>query len=137
MPTIRYSGTLITCTCWCGMRCAIPTELYDAAQCNKNKWIYCPIGHSFCFTKNKATILEEKLDNVEQKLLNERRLRNQELASHDREVTTLTRRASAQKGANTRMKNRIAAGVCPCCNRTFQNLARHMGNKHPDFSRGD
>ncbi|HEX9950777.1 MAG TPA: hypothetical protein VGB53_03340 [Rubricoccaceae bacterium] len=36
------------------------------------------------------------------------------------------RRAAAQKGAHTRTKKRIAAGVCPCCNRTFQDLARHM-----------
>lgn len=22
---------------------------------------------------------------------------------------------------------------CPCCNRTFQNLQRHMTSKHPDY----
>jgi hypothetical protein len=27
----------------------------------------------------------------------------------------------------------VANGVCPCCNRTFQNLARHMAGKHPDY----
>ncbi len=36
--------------------------------------------------------------------------------------------------AKTRIKNRIAAGVCPCCNRSFQNLSRHMSNKHPTFA---
>ena len=24
------------------------------------------------------------------------------------------------------------AGTCPCCNRTFTNLARHMASKHKD-----
>lgn len=43
-------------------------------------------------------------------------------------------RARAQKAAKTRLKNRIAAGVCPCCNRTFQNLARHIAGQHPDYS---
>lgn len=43
------------------------------------------------------------------------------------------RSLTAHKGHTTRIKNRIAAGVCPCCNRTFKNLARHMGNKHPDY----
>lgn len=41
--------------------------------------------------------------------------------------------ARAQKAAKTRIKNRIAAGVCPCCNRTFKQLAAHMKNKHPDY----
>lgn len=41
----------------------------------------------------------------------------------------------AQKGQNTRLKNRIAAGVCPCCNRSFQNVARHMAGQHPDFQK--
>jgi hypothetical protein len=45
----------------------------------------------------------------------------------------IKRSLTAHKGHTTRIKNRIAAGVCPCCNRTFKNLARHMGNKHPDY----
>lgn len=41
------------------------------------------------------------------------------------------------KGVATRLKNRAAHGVCPCCNRTFQQLARHMSAKHPDFKTAD
>tara|TARA_Y100000310_G_scaffold338946_1_gene430083 strand:- start:1163 stop:1354 length:192 start_codon:yes stop_codon:yes gene_type:complete len=41
--------------------------------------------------------------------------------------------ASTYKGQVTKLKNRAKAGVCPCCNRTFQNLSRHMETKHPDF----
>lgn len=37
----------------------------------------------------------------------------------------------ATRGQLTRVKNRVKAGVCICCNRTFQNLARHMATKHP------
>lgn len=25
------------------------------------------------------------------------------------------------------------AGMCPCCRRTFKQLAEHMKSKHPDF----
>lgn len=46
-------------------------------------------------------------------------------------------RERAQKAAKTRLKNRVAKGVCPCCNRTFENLARHMSAKHPDFSKAE
>lgn len=43
--------------------------------------------------------------------------------------------ARSQKGAKTRLKNRIANGVCPCCQRTFKQLARHMKNKHPNYKK--
>lgn len=48
------------------------------------------------------------------------------------EAEAVKRSAAAYKGAATRLKNRAKAGVCPCCNRTFQNLARHMASQHPD-----
>lgn len=31
------------------------------------------------------------------------------------------------------LRNRAAAGVCPCCNRTFEQLGRHMTTKHPEY----
>lgn len=45
------------------------------------------------------------------------------------------RQRDAQKGQVTRLKNRAAAGMCPCCNRHFTNLERHMGTKHPEFAK--
>jgi phage/plasmid primase-like uncharacterized protein len=37
----------------------------------------------------------------------------------------------AEKAAK-RIRKRVQAGLCTCCNRTFQNLARHMASKHAD-----
>lgn len=56
---------------------------------------------------------------------------------HDQKSVTrgVRRSLTAHKGHTTRIKKRIAAGVCPCCNRTFQNLARHMENKHKEYSK--
>jgi hypothetical protein len=34
----------------------------------------------------------------------------------------------------TKIKNRVGHGVCPCCTRSFQNLARHMASEHPTFA---
>jgi hypothetical protein len=48
-------------------------------------------------------------------------------AEHER------RRAAAIKGVLTKTKKRIGQGVCPCCNRQFQNLERHMTCKHPNY----
>jgi len=55
-----------------------------------------------------------------------------ETIRHQRDRAEYKRRA--EKGAKTRIKNRIANGVCPCCNRSFKNLAAHMKNKHPDYA---
>jgi len=46
-------------------------------------------------------------------------------------------RRRGEKAAKTRLKTRIACGVCPCCKRTFQNLYRHMRNKHPKYLKPD
>lgn len=56
-----------------------------------------------------------------------------EVARHDQTRASL----SAQKGVNTRLKNRVSKGVCPCCNRYFKNLHRHMENKHPGYRKKD
>lgn len=40
----------------------------------------------------------------------------------------------AMKGVVTKIKKRVRHGVCPCCKRTFTDLARHMDSKHPKFA---
>ena len=52
------------------------------------------------------------------------------------ERNDVRRKLSAAKGALTRTKKRVANGVCPCCNRTFQNLSRHMQGQHPGYEEG-
>lgn len=51
----------------------------------------------------------------------------------ERKATNAENKRRAEKAAKTRIKNRVAKGVCPCCNRTFENLQRHMTTKHPDY----
>lgn len=41
------------------------------------------------------------------------------------------------KGALRKLKLRVGRGVCPCCNRTFADLARHMQSKHPEVATGE
>ena len=40
------------------------------------------------------------------------------------------------KGVLSKMKKRVGRGVCPCCNRHFADLQRHMESKHPDVAHG-
>lgn len=32
-----------------------------------------------------------------------------------------------------KIQTRVKGGVCPCCNRSFVQLTRHMKTKHPDY----
>lgn len=50
----------------------------------------------------------------------------------DRDHKEYQRRAAV--GQVTKIKKRVGNGVCPCCNRTFKDLARHMANKHPSYA---
>lgn len=34
---------------------------------------------------------------------------------------------------SAKLKKRASAGICPCCNRTVSQMARHMKSKHPEF----
>lgn len=47
------------------------------------------------------------------------------------------RAAAADWAQLTKTRKRIANGVCPCCHRTFQNLARHMAGQHPAYEESD
>jgi RNase P subunit RPR2 len=51
----------------------------------------------------------------------------------DRARVSAEHATRATKGHLTRLKRRVAAGVCPCCNRTFQDLSRHMAGQHPEY----
>lgn len=42
-------------------------------------------------------------------------------------------RRRAEKGAKTKLKKRAASGICPCCNRYFVEVHKHMLSQHPEF----
>lgn len=108
-----------TC-CECGVPFAMP-DYMRSRRLQDGKYFFCPNGHSQHYTKSEVQRLQEKL------------------AEQNRAATNMAERARAAEAAEQkaqqemrRMKKRAAAGVCPCCNRTFQQLARHMKMKHPD-----
>jgi hypothetical protein len=115
---LTYSETLVVTSCWCGIKLAIPSELESYARRHKNKSVYCPLGHTFIYQNT----IEEQLARERKRLAATRDLLDAEQRSH-----------AATRGHLTRARKRAKEGVCPCCNRTFANVARHVANKHPDF----
>lgn len=126
---ITYTETLRTTRCWCGIALAIPENLLRHAH-NDGQRIYCPLGHSFSWNETEADRLRKKLEKEQaDRKWTEQRLRAERDLREDTE-----RRLSAQKGATTRAKKRAAAALCPCCNRSFVQLRRHLATKHPNYS---
>jgi hypothetical protein len=99
-------------------------EHFEKARREDHGTFYCPNGHSNYYPQaNREERLERELDAA-------RALAKRESAR--RQATEYQRRAA--KGQLTKAKRRIANGACPCCNRTFQDLARHMAGQHPDYA---
>jgi hypothetical protein len=113
--------------CWkCGVTIVMPQHFYKSRQ-NDHESFYCVNGHSGAFQGKTET--EKKLEAAESQLEWSRAE-----AKRAKEAQVVAeRKASAARGEVTRIKNRVANGVCPCCNRTFQNLMRHMHTKHPEY----
>jgi hypothetical protein len=113
----------------CGVTFAVPEKFLSERRYDQ-KTFYCPNGHPRAFCRSERQELEQRiarktaeLDQMKADRDRQRELREAEERSH-----------AATRGQVTKLKKRAAAGVCPCCNRTFQELARHMANKHPDFN---
>lgn len=130
--SVYYGTTLQATTCGeCGVPFGLTAEFIAGRQ-SGGATFYCPNGHARCYRETDLDRARKELrrvtDNREwwAKQAQERR----EQADHERN------RANGYKGALTKTKKRIAAGVCPCCRRQFQNVERHMKGQHPDYGAG-
>lgn len=123
--TIYRDIVLTTMECGsCGIAFAMPESKRAECERNGGSW-YCPNGHSRVYKetfKQKYEREQQRRQEAERRTRATRDLLAAEERSHN-----------ATKGHLTRTKKRASAGVCPCCNRTFQQLARHMKAKHPGF----
>lgn len=132
--TFTVHTELVTETCCqCGMLYAMTREFYKDRQERRRGdcTFYCPRGHPQYYTgESEAQKLRRERDRL---LQNEAYLQDQlkvarNKADHERN------RANGYKGHATRITKRAKAGVCPCCNRTFKQLAAHMASQHPTFT---
>lgn len=96
---------------------------------------FCRWGHEQYFAPGKTDV--QKAQEERDAAIRQRDSAIQQQARLSDERDAAERKASAAKGQVTKLRNRAAAGVCPCCNRSFVQLARHMTSKHPNFSGED
>lgn len=120
---------IVTC-CSCQIEFGLPRSLHGNAKRDPSIWFHCPHGHRQHYTESEADRLRKEIER-------ERNWRQWEQGRADaaiHEAARNDRRRRAEKAAKTRLKNRIAKGVCPCCNRSFVDVHRHIASQHPDFS---
>jgi hypothetical protein len=136
---LTYTGALEVVRCWCGIRFGIPSELHAEMYRGRGErqGAYCPLGHEFVFAGKSPA--EKRADQLERELESERGRSARLLAELDQETAALLserNRNRALKGHLTRMRNRIAAGVCPVpgCRRSgFSRVRAHLAAKHPEW----
>lgn len=128
--TQTYTGALIVQTCCnCGIVFGVDSET-DKRRRNDHKSFYCPNGHSqFYSRKSDAERLKDELQEKQRQL----DYKDSRINSLHDKLTQKNHQLRAEKGAKTRIKNRVKHGVCPCCNRTFKQLATHMKDQHPEY----
>jgi hypothetical protein len=112
----HITGMTLMCCGECGIAFAIPDNFYTERRESRPllQW-FCPNGHPRVFKESEADRLRRERDRLTQQLAE----KNDAIAERDRKLKRLAKRA--------------AAGTCPCCQRTFSNMTRHMKTKHPEM----
>lgn len=124
---IQVPMTAVTCG-ECGGSYAITSRHFTQCRERGESWNcpYCRIGWGFA-GRGEIADLKQKLEQANRRadFLATHGQRMAEERDHEK------RRAASIKGHLTRYRTRVGRGVCPCCNRSFENLRRHMESQHP------
>jgi len=108
----------------CGGVTGIPHALSEAWMRTSGKLIHCAhCGHKWHCGKTEVDKAKERAEFWEKRARDEESRRAQ-----------AERQRAAARGQVTKIRKRIGRGACPCCNRFFANVSRHMAAKHPDYS---
>lgn len=99
----------------CGVIFGI-TEQFKDERVKDHKGFYCPNGHIQSYMGESEA---EK----------NARLLREEQARHARTLQRENEERAERERLERKLK-RVGRGVCPECNRSFVNLARHMNCKH-------
>lgn len=121
---LKYQKTITMVTeicCNCGIAFGMPSDLQEQLQNKPEQSFYCPNGHGQHYRWSKEARARQEA---------ERKLQQKENELANLTASKIQLENELQK-VQKKMK-RVHNGVCPCCNRSFVNLQRHMKTKHPE-----
>lgn len=114
----KHAADCITCS----VPIIMPADTERALR-RSHETYYCINGHpQYWPGKSDVEKLRDAVAEKERQLAFER----------ERAAQNFAAREKAEKAVQ-RLKKRATGGACPCCNRTFVALSRHMKTKHPGF----
>jgi uncharacterized Zn finger protein (UPF0148 family) len=117
----------------CGVVFGVPERVVDQRREDGGS-VYCPHGHTMVFTRGDS-VEQREIKELKRKLDDERRradsaTSNMHWAQERAKGANISAGIARSKLAKT--IQRVHAGVCPHCNRTFKQLAAHMKSKHSE-----
>lgn len=122
---------------------AIPmTAEVNEMLIQSHRTFYCIWGHPNVYIQgeSEADKLRREGDRLKQSIAEKDDAIARARTQRDEQAglrQTAERSAAAYRGQVTKIKRRVGNGTCPCCNRTFVDLARHMAGQHPTFAAED
>lgn len=140
MPETTYNTTtelmVITCPHCAGVFGLSSSYYHEARRLGNFKQVWCC---PYCkqargFGKSQTQL---ELEQLQSKLAAAERTASEEKGSAEyyrQEAEHFRKSRDGVKGVLKKFKNRVHHGVCPCCQRSFENLRRHMASKHPEFN---
>lgn len=132
MTTITLDVKLVLEECCnCGMAWAMP-ERFQRKMRETRQTFYCPAGHAQQYVgETDAERANKDAEKYKRLWQDERRYAAAVVA----ERNTARRELKTTRAQLTKTKKRVQNGVCPCCNRHFVNLERHMHGQHPGYDK--
>ncbi len=109
----------------CFMAFGAPERLFEKRREDGN-YFYCPNGHSMSYKDNEIGRLRCQLTKAQD-----------HLAIAGQRTKEAWAVADSNRQQLNKLKRRVQAGVCSLCHRTFQNVQRHMTNKHKEEVDGE
>lgn len=110
----------------CGGVYAINERKHEWSRENGKSWNcpYCQTGWGFSHEGTELARARKALETERDRLQKALARANEATAARDKAERALKRH-----------KTRVGNGTCPCCQRTFKQLARHMALKHPEYGK--
>lgn len=130
--TVEVFLTKMVCSSCAGVFAISQEYLDNARRLGGFKQVFaCPYCKSERgYGKGKEDELRDEIERLKQE-----KQRADNYASIHRDAADRLRSSNAAlKGVITKERKRVSNGVCPCCNRQFTNLLRHMKCKHPNHA---
>lgn len=123
---VSHYHDLVVETCYkCAVKFGMPRRMEEDRRESKDPF-WCPNGHQQAYVESTADKLRRERDSLKQQMAR----REEEILALNRQVEREQATAARETRARRRVEARISKGICPHCNRTFADLARHMDSKH-------